>query len=33
MMIHDFDLPRFLLAEEPVEVYSIGSALFDEAAR
>ena len=33
MMIHDFDLSRFLLGEEPVEVYASGSALFDENAR
>ena len=25
MMIHDFDLARFLLGEEPVEVHAIGS--------
>jgi len=29
MMIHDFDMARFLLAEEPVEVYAVGSALVD----
>jgi myo-inositol 2-dehydrogenase/D-chiro-inositol 1-dehydrogenase len=33
MMIHDFDLARFLLGEEPVEVYAVGSALFDNEAR
>jgi myo-inositol 2-dehydrogenase/D-chiro-inositol 1-dehydrogenase len=33
MMIHDFDLARFLLGEEPVEVYAAGAALFDENAR
>jgi myo-inositol 2-dehydrogenase/D-chiro-inositol 1-dehydrogenase len=33
MMIHDFDLARFLLGEEPVEVYASGAALFDENAR
>ncbi len=32
MMIHDFDLARFLLGEEPVEVYAIGAALFDKGA-
>ncbi|MCP4383336.1 MAG: inositol 2-dehydrogenase, partial [Hyphomicrobiales bacterium] len=31
MMIHDFDLARFLLGEEPVEVHAIGSVLVDEA--
>jgi myo-inositol 2-dehydrogenase / D-chiro-inositol 1-dehydrogenase len=30
MMIHDFDLARLLLGEEPVEVYAVGSSLFDE---
>jgi myo-inositol 2-dehydrogenase/D-chiro-inositol 1-dehydrogenase len=30
MMIHDFDLARFLLGEKPVEVYAVGSALFDK---
>jgi myo-inositol 2-dehydrogenase/D-chiro-inositol 1-dehydrogenase len=29
MMIHDFDMARFLLAEEPVEVFALGSALVD----
>lgn len=29
MMIHDFDMARFLLGEEPVEVYAIGSSLVD----
>ena len=33
MMIHDFDLARFLLGEEPVEVYATGGALFDENVR
>jgi len=33
MMIHDFDLARFLLCEEPVEVYAAGSALFDKNVR
>lgn len=33
MMIHDFDMARFLLGEEPVEVYASGSALFDASAR
>ncbi len=31
MMIHDLDMARFLLAEEPVEVYAVGSALVDPA--
>ncbi len=31
MMIHDFDMARFLLGEEPVQVYAIGSALVDPA--
>ena len=31
MMIHDFDMARFLLGEEPVEVHAIGSALVDPA--
>jgi myo-inositol 2-dehydrogenase/D-chiro-inositol 1-dehydrogenase len=31
MMIHDFDMARFLLGEEPVEVHAIGSALVDKA--
>lgn len=31
MMIHDFDMARFLLGEEPVEVYAVGSALVDPA--
>ncbi|WP_377509206.1 inositol 2-dehydrogenase [Octadecabacter sp. R77987] len=29
MMIHDFDMARFLLGEEPVTVYAVGSALVD----
>lgn len=29
MMIHDFDMARFLLGEEPVSVYAVGSALVD----
>ena len=29
MMIHDFDLARFIMADEPVEVSAIGSALVD----
>lgn len=29
MMIHDFDMARFLLGEEPIEVYAVGSALVD----
>ncbi|WP_439500223.1 inositol 2-dehydrogenase [Bosea sp. (in: a-proteobacteria)] len=31
MMIHDFDMVRFLLAEEPVEVFALGAALVDPA--
>ena len=31
MMIHDFDMARFLLGEEPVEVYALGSSLVDPA--
>ncbi|WP_293800267.1 inositol 2-dehydrogenase [uncultured Bosea sp.] len=31
MMIHDFDMARFLLAEEPIEVFALGSALVDKA--
>ena len=31
MMIHDFDMARFLLGEEPVEVFALGSALVDKA--
>lgn len=31
MMIHDFDMARFLLGEEPVSVYSVGAALVDPA--
>ncbi|MEP7453549.1 inositol 2-dehydrogenase [Phyllobacterium sp. SB3] len=29
MTIHDFDLARFMLGEEPVEVFATGSALID----
>ncbi len=29
MMIHDLDMARFLLAEEPVEVHAVGSCLVD----
>ena len=29
MMIHDFDMARFLLGEEPVEVHAVGSCLVD----
>ncbi|MCW8305619.1 Gfo/Idh/MocA family oxidoreductase [Acidiphilium sp. PA] len=28
-MIHDFDMARFLLGEEPVELHAWGSALVD----
>lgn len=31
MMIHDFDMARFLLGEEPVQVYAVGAALVDPA--
>lgn len=31
MMIHDFDMARFLLAEEPVRVHAVGSSLVDPA--
>ena len=31
MMIHDFDMARWLLGEEPVEVYASGSVLIDES--
>ncbi len=31
MMIHDFDMARFLLGEEVAEVYAAGSALVDPA--
>ena len=31
MMIHDFDMARFLLGEEPVEVHAVGSNLVDPA--
>ena len=31
MMIHDFDMARFLLAEEPVRVHAFGSSLVDAA--
>lgn len=33
MMIHDLDLARFLLGEEPTEVHALGSALIDPAIR
>jgi myo-inositol 2-dehydrogenase / D-chiro-inositol 1-dehydrogenase len=29
MMIHDLDMARFLLSEEPVEVHAVGSSLVD----
>jgi myo-inositol 2-dehydrogenase / D-chiro-inositol 1-dehydrogenase len=29
MMIHDFDMARFLLVEEPVELHAVGSCLVD----
>lgn len=31
MMIHDFDIMRFMLGEEPVEVHAYGSTLVDPA--
>jgi len=31
MMIHDLDLARFFLSEEPIEIFAVGSALVDEA--
>lgn len=31
MMIHDLDMARFLLNEEPTEVFALGSALVDKA--
>jgi myo-inositol 2-dehydrogenase/D-chiro-inositol 1-dehydrogenase len=31
MMIHDLDMARFLLGEEPVEVFAMGSSLVDKA--
>ncbi len=31
MMVHDFDMARFLLAEEPVKLYAAGSSLVDPA--
>ena len=31
MMIHDFDMARFLLGEEPVSVCAMGSSLVDKA--
>ncbi len=30
MMIHDFDMARWLLGEEPVSVFAAGSVLFDQ---
>ena len=31
MMIHDFDMARWLLGEEPIEVFAVGSVFADEA--
>ncbi|MDA9930839.1 inositol 2-dehydrogenase [Alphaproteobacteria bacterium] len=31
MMIHDFDMARFMLAEEPTTVFAVGSSLVDPA--
>jgi myo-inositol 2-dehydrogenase/D-chiro-inositol 1-dehydrogenase len=33
MMIHDFDMGRWLLGEEPIEVFAAGSVLVDENIR
>ena len=33
MMIHDFDLARFLMAEEPVEVTALASAIISDEVR
>jgi len=33
MMIHDFDMARWLLRDEPVEVFGAASALVDPAIR
>ncbi|MCH8867622.1 MAG: inositol 2-dehydrogenase [Proteobacteria bacterium] len=33
MMIHDFDMGRWLLGEEPIEVFAFGSVLVDEKIR
>ncbi len=33
MTIHDFDMARFLLGEEPVEVFAMGSVLVDPAVK
>jgi myo-inositol 2-dehydrogenase/D-chiro-inositol 1-dehydrogenase len=33
MMIHDFDMARFLLGEEPVLVHALGSVLTDKAIK
>ncbi|MGH7016599.1 MAG: inositol 2-dehydrogenase [Caulobacteraceae bacterium] len=32
MAIHDFDIARFFLSEEPTTIFAMGSALFDPAA-
>jgi myo-inositol 2-dehydrogenase/D-chiro-inositol 1-dehydrogenase len=29
MMIHDFDMARFLLGEDPIQVFAVGAALVD----
>lgn len=31
MMIHDFDMARFLLGQDPIQVFAVGSALVDPA--
>ncbi|MEJ6477076.1 MAG: inositol 2-dehydrogenase [Octadecabacter sp.] len=31
MMIHDFDMARFLLGEDPIQVFAVGSTLTDPA--
>jgi myo-inositol 2-dehydrogenase/D-chiro-inositol 1-dehydrogenase len=33
MMIHDFDMARFLLGEEPVTVHALGAVLTDPAIK
>ncbi|MDE0968047.1 MAG: inositol 2-dehydrogenase [Octadecabacter sp.] len=31
MMIHDFDMARFMLGEDPISIFAVGSALVDPA--
>ncbi len=33
MMIHDLDMARFILREEPISVYAVGSSLIDPAIK